>query len=358
MPTLHLERISKRFGRTEAVREVSLEIRDGEILTLLGPSGCGKTTTLRCIAGFIRPDSGEIYLDGRAITDLPAERRGIGIVFQNYALWPHMTVRENLAFGLRLRRLPAGEIRRRVEWALSLVRLSGLESRYPRELSGGQQQRVALARALVITPSVLLLDEPLSNLDAQLREEMRFELRDLQKRLGITTVYVTHDQAEALVLSDRIAILNRGELAQVGTPHEIYERPANPFVAGFMGLTTFVDGVVVPGMEAGRIVVRTSDGLNILARRGMCPPGQQVAVALRPEHVRIRPGHGAAAECEDNAFNAVVTQVAYLGDFVEYRVAVGEWVFRIRTPPDIVCRPGDPVTLTIDPDRVIVVPTG
>ncbi len=245
MPEVKLLNVTKRYGKVAAIDSLTLFVNEGEILTLLGPSGCGKTTTLRCIAGFAMPDSGQIYIGNQDVTRLPPEKRDIGFVFQNYALWPHMTVYQNIAFGLKLRKLSKSEIDKRIQEILSLVKLHGMESRFPRQLSGGQQQRVALARALALRPRVLLLDEPLSNLDAKLREEMRFEIRDLQRQFRITTVYVTHDQAEALVLSDRIAILNQGRLMQLGTPVEVYDYPANRFVADFIGLCNFFEAEVV-----------------------------------------------------------------------------------------------------------------
>jgi ABC-type Fe3+/spermidine/putrescine transport system ATPase subunit len=233
MAVLKVEGLRKRFGNVQAVDDVSFEVKEGEVLSLLGPSGCGKTTTLRCLAGFEMPDRGKIYLDNREISFLNPEQRGIGMVFQNYALWPHMTVYNNLAFGLQIRKLEKKEIEERIKRVLSIVRLSGYEDRYPRQLSGGQQQRIAMARALVIEPDIMLLDEPLSNLDAQLREEMRFEFIELQRKLGITAIYVTHDQAEAMVISDKIIILNQGRVIQTGTPREIYTAPQSRFVAGF-----------------------------------------------------------------------------------------------------------------------------
>jgi ABC-type Fe3+/spermidine/putrescine transport system ATPase subunit len=244
---LRLAGIEKRYGATAAVAGIDLEVRDGEFLTLLGPSGCGKTTTLGLIAGFFPPSAGEIFLKGRPVAGLPPFRRDIGVVFQDYALFPHMTAGENIAFGLKMRNLASGEISARVREALGLVQLSGLENRRPLELSGGQRQRVALARALVIRPAVLLLDEPLSNLDLKLREEMRVEIAGLQRRLGITTVFVTHDQGEALVMSDRIAVMNAGRIEQLGRPSEVYERPATRFVAEFIGRMNFFarDGKVV-----------------------------------------------------------------------------------------------------------------
>ena len=238
-PALRLAGIEKRYGATVAVAAVDLEVREGEFLTLLGPSGCGKTTTLGLIAGFFPPSAGEIFLKGRPVAGLPPFRRDIGVVFQDYALFPHMTAGENVAFGLRMRSLPKAEIHSRVNEALGLVQLRGLAERRPLELSGGQRQRVALARALVIRPTVLLLDEPLSNLDLKLREEMRVEIAGLQRRLGITTVFVTHDQGEALVMSDRIAVMNAGRIEQLGTPADVYERPATRFVAQFIGRMNF-----------------------------------------------------------------------------------------------------------------------
>jgi len=238
-PALRLAGIEKRYGATVAVAAVDLEVREGEFLTLLGPSGCGKTTTLGLIAGFFAPSAGEIFLKGRPVAGLPPFRRDIGVVFQDYALFPHMTAGENVAFGLRMRGLPKDEIQTRVNEALDLVQLRGLAHRRPLELSGGQRQRVALARALVIRPTVLLLDEPLSNLDLKLREEMRVEIAGLQRRLGITTVFVTHDQGEALVMSDRIAVMNAGRIEQLGTPSGVYERPATRFVAQFIGRMNF-----------------------------------------------------------------------------------------------------------------------
>src|SRR6187549_3476433 len=253
MAGIAIRGLSKSFGARDAsfaaVADLDLEIKDNSFVTLLGPSGCGKTTTLRLIAGYIVPDKGTIEVDGRVLSSPGAvvspEARGMGMVFQNYAVWPHKTVFENVVFGLKLRRVPAAAAKKQVETALSLVNLAGLEGRYPNELSGGQQQRVALARSLVVEPSILLLDEPLSNLDAKLRERMRTELKTLQRRTGITFVYVTHDQAEAMALSDRIVVFNKGRVQQVGTPRDVYERPANLFVADFMGLVNKLSGTIV-----------------------------------------------------------------------------------------------------------------
>src|SRR5208337_4536018 len=246
MLSVVLKNISKKYGDVPAVRDVSLEIAKGEFFFLLGPSGCGKTTLLRMIAGFVEPDAGEIRFGDRLMNAVPAHRRNTGMVFQNYALWPHMSVRENVAYGLELRRIPREELRRRLGRALELVRLEGLEERRPNQLSGGQQQRVALARALVIEPDVLLLDEPLSNLDAKLRVEMRQELRRIHFETGITTIYVTHDQKEALSLAGRLAVMRDGEVRQAGTPREVYTRPADRFVAEFVGQANVLVGEARP----------------------------------------------------------------------------------------------------------------
>jgi spermidine/putrescine ABC transporter ATP-binding subunit len=355
MPSLYLENLQKQFGRTTAVDRVTLEIEDGEILTLLGPSGCGKTTTLRCIAGFVIPDDGEVYLGERRVTNLPPEKRDIGFVFQNYALWPHMTVFDNLAFGLRLKQVPRPEIKERVDKALALVRLSGFSERHPRQLSGGQQQRIALARALVIEPSVLLLDEPLSNLDAQLREEMRFEIRELQKNLAITAVYVTHDQAEALALSDRIAVMNKGVLTQVGTPEQIYNHPSNRFVAGFIGLSSFVEGTVTQLNPAtDRAVVTTPDQVNISVPGHGLQLNQKVTLAIRPEHITL--ANGQVAPEGANVLRGEVIRAAYLGDVIDYRIAIGQWLLRVHTATEVMLSPGENVQLAIPPQQITLIP--
>ena len=290
MAGIQIERVTKRFGAVTAVADLSLEIRDREFVTLLGPSGCGKTTLLRLIAGFMAPDEGAIRVGSATLSTpagvVPPERRGMGMVFQNYAVWPHKTVYQNVAFGLEVRRVNRAETQARVARVLELVNLAGLEERYPSELSGGQQQRVALARSLVVEPGILLLDEPLSNLDAKLRERMRWELKELQRRTGITFVYVTHDQSEAMALSDRIAVMHRGEMMQLGTPRMVYTQPANRTVADFMGLVNLVRGRVV---RAGGddSVVAVGDEHPI---RAVLPPGavsgQAVLVAIRPESLR------------------------------------------------------------------------
>lgn len=357
MPNLQIRNLSKQFGDTVAVDNLDLDVEDGELVTLLGPSGCGKTTTLRSIAGFVKPDAGEIYVGDEPMSRLPPERRDIGFVFQNLALWPHMTVYQNLAFGLELRGANKHDIRRRIDETLRLVRLSGLEERTPRQLSGGQQQRVALARALVIQPSLLLLDEPLSSLDAQLREEMRFEIRELQKKLGITSIYVTHDQAEALVLSDRIAVMHQGRLMQIGTPAEIYDQPRNRFVAGFIGLTSFIEGHIAELNEtAGHAVVKTRDNLTIRVPKRDFSVGQSVTLSIRPQHIQLSCDDGGASSAHANVLQGKVHRAAYLGDVVDYRIKINDWELRAQTSTDEALHPGEDVVIVFDPERVTVIP--
>jgi putative spermidine/putrescine transport system ATP-binding protein len=309
MALLALESLAKRYGDFQAVCDVSLTVADGEFLVLLGPSGCGKTTTLRMIAGFIEPSGGMVRLGGSDITLLPPWRRNTGMVFQSYALFPHLTVAQNVAFGLEMRKAPAADITRRVEETLALVRLAGYGGRLPRQLSGGQQQRVALARALAIRPDVLLLDEPLSNLDAKLRQEVRVEIRELQRQLGLTTVMVTHDQEEALTMADRLVVMSEGSVRQVGSQRDLYERPADRFVAGFVGRSTFLDGTVeAPGR------FRTDGGLSLACRDGRTG---RAALALRPERVEIGPVPPAGL---DNRLPGTVEFVSYLGALIDIHV--------------------------------------
>jgi spermidine/putrescine transport system ATP-binding protein len=326
-PALRLAGIEKRYGPTVAVAGIDLSVGAGELVTLLGPSGCGKTTTLALIAGFFPPTSGEIYLKGRSVAGLPAFRRDIGVVFQDYALFPHLSAAENVAFGLRMRKVPATEIARRVGEALELVQLAGLGERRPLQMSGGQRQRVALARALVINPTLLLLDEPLSNLDLKLREEMRLEIVSIQRRLGITTVFVTHDQGEALVMSDRIAVMNAGRIEQIGSPADIYERPATRFVAEFIGRMNVFAGVVT-----GAQTVRTARGLDIAVPvSAELPVGAAVYVAVRPERARLTPDPPA----NGLALAGTVRQVFYLGATREFRIdLVGGERGVVETPND------------------------
>ena len=320
-PALALRGLRKTFGAVVAVDDVSLEAAPGEFLSLLGPSGCGKSTILRMVAGLVEPDSGQVVLAGADITRVPVHRRHLGLVFQSYALFPHMTVFENVAFGLRRRGVGDAELRARVGRLLDLVQLGPLDARHPRELSGGQQQRVALARALVTEPGVLLLDEPLSNLDALLRDEMRVELKRLQERLGTTMIFVTHDQAEALTLSDRVVVMDRGRVEQVGRPEDVYRRPATGFVARFLGRANFLAGVVAH-RDAREIGITLDGGGSIVAAaRGEAGPGQRVQVALRQESIRLvsgRPDAGA------NYFPVTVVFHAFAGAAHHYVVQLDD----------------------------------
>jgi spermidine/putrescine ABC transporter ATP-binding subunit len=320
--------VTKRYGTLVANDHLSLAIRRGELMTLLGPSGCGKTTALRCLTGMNHPDEGRIFLDGTDVTDVPTHQRELGMVFQNFALFPHMTVADNVGFPLMIRNLPKTERTRLVTEALRLVRLEGYAGHFPRQLSGGQQQRVGLARALVYRPKVLLLDEPLSNLDAKLREEMRFEIKEVVTRLGITAMYVTHDQAEALALSDRVAIMNRGRLEQLGTPEEIYESPNSRFVAEFIGLSNFLEGRV--DAMRGETMTVAARGLAIQtpALPGVTS-GQKVLLFLRPNEIELLP---AGTETAVNIFPAKVEKITYLGDTMDDRLALGDGAdLRVQT---------------------------
>jgi iron(III) transport system ATP-binding protein len=317
--TLEIKGLQKTYampgGRTvPAVRDFTLHVAPGEFVTLLGPSGCGKTTVLRTLAGLEEPDAGEILLDGRSITRLPAHRRRIGLVFQNYALFPHMTVFENVAYSLRIRKAADDAIRAEVPAALKAVGMEALDARLPSQLSGGQQQRVALARALVMKPDLLLFDEPLSNLDAKLRVQVRGELRRLQKRLGTTAIYVTHDQDEAMSLSDRIAVMNAGRVEQVGRPEEIYARPASLFVADFVGQVNAIRGRVT-GYANGRASVEIFDRVFHLSTDRN--PPTEVLILIRPEAVRL-------ADAAASAQGGVLEDLEYRGDRIEYRIRVGE----------------------------------
>ncbi len=317
---LELRDVSKSYGAVRAVAGVSLAIGAGERVALLGPSGCGKTTTLNLVAGFLLPDAGAIHIAGRDVARVPAHRRNTGMVFQSYALFTHLTVADNVAFGLRMRRVPPAEVDRRVREALALVRLEGFGPRYPRQLSGGQQQRVALARALVIRPEILLLDEPLSNLDAKLRQEMRMELVEILERVGITTVFVTHDQEEALALSHRVVVMNEGRIEQVGTPGEIYEEPATAFVAKFLGETNVLPGRVV-GREGDELVCDVGGGCRVRSdRRTGVRPGDAVEVIVRAERLRLAERPTGLA----NSFPARLEHVLYLGGDLRYLVRLGD----------------------------------
>lgn len=355
MAILKVKNLSKNFGKVKAVQEVNFEATEGKVLSLLGPSGCGKTTTLRCIAGFENPDQGEIYLDNRNITPFPPEKRGIGMVFQNYALWPHMTVYGNLAFGLQIRKVPKPEIDKRIKKVLSMVQLEGYENRYPRQMSGGQQQRIAMARALVFEPEIMLLDEPLSNLDAQLREEMRFEFTELQRKLGITAIYVTHDQAEALVISDKIVILNQGKIVQSGSPKEIYSNPINKFVAGFIAVSSFINGSVDSFIEdKKKVVVKTNDGLVICGFNNSFDIGQEVSVAMRMNVIKFIQDENKSDKNTVNIFKGKIIQSSYLGNIIDYKIKVGNWEVRTNSDAKYNFKVGEEVTFYLSPEDIIV----
>jgi ABC-type Fe3+/spermidine/putrescine transport system ATPase subunit len=333
-PMIRLVDVGKTYpGGTQAVRGLSLEIQEGEIFTLVGPSGCGKTTTLRLIAGLEEPDAGAIFFRDRPIVDVArglfvrANARNVGMVFQSYAIWPHMTVEENVAYPLKLRRLGRDQIRRRVGAALELVGMPGMEKRPAPLLSGGQQQRVALARALVYEPQVLLLDEPFSNLDAKLRDQMRVEVKVLQHQLGITVVFVTHDQVEALSLSDRIAVMNLGEVQQVGKPELLYENPANPFVRDFLGKTVLLRGRVTASSSDGQVAVGVNGAQDCVLFGwgydvGGLHAGNEVHLAIRPEDIEIEAQDG--VEAPTGAIRGVVEARLFVGERTEYRVLVPE----------------------------------
>jgi ABC-type Fe3+/spermidine/putrescine transport system ATPase subunit len=356
MSKLRLIGLGRRFGNADAVRDVTLSLQEGELVSLLGPSGCGKTTTLRMIAGFIRPTSGTIEVNGAAISSpdhaVPPEKRGMSMIFQSYAIWPNMTVGENVAFGLKLRKLSAAEIRRRLDKILEVVQLGALKDRYPAELSGGQQQRVALARAIVIEPEVLLLDEPLSNLDANLREEMRSEIRRLHDAFRITTVYVTHDQAEAMVISDRIVVMNHGRIEQVDDPVSMYNRPRTRFVAGFIGRTNFLDG----RREGGVIAF---DGFAL--RADLAPDAAslpaEASFSVRPQSIFIHRNAPADPALGWWVAGRIVER-AYLGEAWDYVVQPEGSNLRLRAaaPPMEMHETGAGVWLQIDPTRAARIP--
>jgi iron(III) transport system ATP-binding protein len=319
--SVSLESVTKLFGDTRAVDDVTLELKGGELFFLLGPSGCGKTTCLRIVAGFYQPDTGTLRFDERVMNRVPPHLRNTGMVFQNYALWPHMTVADNVAYGLRLRKLRAAERTERVDRALEVVRMTEHAVKYPNQLSGGQQQRIALARALVIEPDVLLLDEPLSNLDAKLRGQMRYEIKRIHAEAGTTALYVTHDQVEALSMADRLAIMHDGRIEQVGTPREIYNAPVNRFVAQFVGDTNFVEGTVVGEATDGRITVRTALGeLTCSPPTESVAPDAPVTCSMRPESLTIQ----LRAPERPNEFPARITGLTYLGDTEEYELVAAD----------------------------------
>jgi iron(III) transport system ATP-binding protein len=355
MPGVTITGLTKRYGDVGAVAGLDLAVRPGELVALLGPSGCGKTTTLRLVAGFITPDGGEIRVGDRVLSSptvvVPPERRRMAMIFQSYALWPHMTVAQNVAYGLRFAGVPRADRERRVEAMLQVVQLGGYGARYPGELSGGQQQRVAVARALVVEPEILLLDEPLSNLDASLREEMRFEIRRLHEQFGITTLYVTHDQAEAMVISDRVAVLRDGRVVQVGAPQELFERPRTRFVAEFIGKTNLIDAVAdgPASVAHGTLRLRVAaDGLT---------PRAPAVVSIRPHQITLGSA-AASAVAGVNVMAGTVVRASYLGDTVDYQVRLegSDVVLRVTGPAPARARAGESVAVTVPPEACVLLP--
>ena len=359
MATVSLQGLTKQFGAVAAVDHLHLDIADGELVSLLGPSGCGKTTTLRLLAGFMQPDGGEIRVDREVISSpsilVPPERRNMSMIFQSYAVWPHMTVFQNVAYGLKFKKLAKREVDQKVDRLLRLVHLEGLQDRYPSELSGGQQQRVALARALVVEPKILLLDEPLSNLDANLREEMRFEIRRLHEEFRITTIYVTHDQAEAMVTSDRIVVMNQGKIVQVGTPQEIFDEPKTRFVAEFIGKTNILAGRSENGNR-----VWLADGLRLAVSQAVeSAPNLEVFVCLRPHNVQLTADEAAARALAGQGYNlfpGIVRRRIYFGDAVDYLVEVPSYAIPLRVvaAPARQYEKGQKVFALAHPDHCIV----
>ena len=358
MPEIHVEGLVRDFGDQRALDHVGFTVADGELFTLLGPSGCGKSTTLMSLAGFQTPNEGRIavgadtFFDAERRIDVPAEQRNLGIVFQSYAVWPHMTVFENLAFPLKVRKVRRRALGERVREVLELVDMAQYEKRYPHQLSGGQQQRVALARALVYSPSVLLLDEPFSNLDAKLRERARTWVKDLQHRLGLTTIFVTHDQDEALSMSDRVVVMDRGVIQQVGTPEEVYRQPANRFVAEFVGRVNLIDGTVA-SVGGGSVVVAVNGSgqrLTVPAPDGT-GLAQNVTIAVRPEAVTLAPADGASVN-GTNTRDASVHTVSFLGDHYEYEVNAGTLALVVQSASRV---PGERIRVHIPSEACAVI---
>jgi len=359
MAIVSIRGLTKKFAAAAAVDDLHLEIGDGEFVSLLGPSGCGKTTTLRLIAGFLQPDAGEICVGGEVISSpslvVPPERRNMSMIFQSYAVWPHMTVAQNVAYGLKFKKLTKQQIDAKVTKLLGVVHLAELKDRYSAELSGGQQQRVALARALVVEPQILLMDEPLSNLDANLREEMRFEIRRLHEEFKITTVYVTHDKAEAMATSDRIAVLDRGRLVQAGGPQELFDRPKTRFVAEFVGKANIISGRLV-----GDGWLQLEDGIKIrvASRSESLAPGQ-VSVCLRPHNVTLVADENDARELTErgyNLFSGIIRRSIYFGDAVDYTVELTSRAsLRVIAPPSQRFHSGQSIRAAAHPDHCVVV---
>jgi len=356
---IRIQNLTKTFdnGSVKAIDDLSLNIEDGSLIAFLGPSGCGKTTTLRCVGGLETPDSGNIFFGDKLVCsperkiNVPPEKRGLGMVFQSYAIWPHMTVFKNVAYPLRRQGVSKTETRKKVMEALERVGLKGFEDRYPTKMSGGQQQRVAFARAIAAEPNALLFDEPLSNLDAKLREKMRFEIVELQKKTNITTIYVTHDQAEAMVISDTIAVMNAGLIEQIGTAREIYDQPNSRFVAGFIGLTNFVNGrIVAKGEKYKEWKVDSKDlGCQVhSSSKDDFNPGDKIVMSVRPEHITL---HQDKPSERPNIIKGRVTRITYIGEYCDVLMQVNLSELRVHSPTHMIFEEGDDIYLSFPPER-------